>query len=249
MVVLTPHESSRLAKIVMRTGKLFLQSGGDVTSVSNTMKQICLTQPWARKPECIVTPTSLFFSFKAEHHIITRICEVTKSSNDITSIEAIHKFAEQAPGMTMEQMEQELNRIEKIRPWPRWIRILASGACSLGFGIFFGDPYDVLIIFLLGLGAGWILTSKAHRIFLLIAASFFITAVPALLHRWGLPINSEIYCVANVPLMVPGMLIFNAIRDTINANYQAGLQRTAEACLIAVSIAAGTGLAMWVCRV
>ncbi len=66
MVVLTPHESSRLAKIVMRTGKLFLQSGGDVTSVSNTMKQICLTQPWARKPECIVAVFLL--QSRAPHH-------------------------------------------------------------------------------------------------------------------------------------------------------------------------------------
>ena len=59
------YESSRLAAIVMRTGKLFLQYGGDVSSVADTMKQICNTQPWVRNPECIVTPTSLLFSFKA----------------------------------------------------------------------------------------------------------------------------------------------------------------------------------------
>lgn len=44
--------------------------------------------------------------------------------------------------------------------------------------------------------------------------------------------------------MVPGMVIFNAIRDTLAGNYQAGLNRTAEACLIAAAIATGTGLAL-----
>ncbi len=243
------YESSRLAAIVMRTGKLFLQYGGDVSSVADTMKQICNTQPWVRNPECIVTPTSLLFSFKAGDQIITRICEVPQSGNNLQVIEAIHLFSEKAGDQTMEQMERSLDRIAAIQPWPRWVRVLASGFCSLGFGLFFGDPMDIPVIFFLGLGAGWILTARAHRIFLLLAASFFITAVPSLLHRWGLPINTEICCVANVPLMVPGMLILNAIRDTINDKYQAGLQRTAEACLIGVAIAAGTGIAMWMLHV
>ncbi|WP_305152988.1 threonine/serine exporter family protein, partial [uncultured Dubosiella sp.] len=66
-----PYESSRLAKIVMRSGKLLLQSGGDVVSAEETMKRICLSHPGASKPECVLTPTTILFSFKTEHHIIT----------------------------------------------------------------------------------------------------------------------------------------------------------------------------------
>ena len=42
-------------------------------------------------------------------------------------------------------------------------------------------------------------------------------------------------------LLVPGLAITNAIRDTIAGDYLSGLTRGSEAILIALSIAAGTG--------
>ena len=45
-------------------------------------------------------------------------------------------------------------------------------------------------------------------------------------------------------MTLPGMVMFNAIRDTLNGNYQAGWARIAEALMIGASIAAGTGIAL-----
>ena len=45
-------------------------------------------------------------------------------------------------------------------------------------------------------------------------------------------------------LLVPGMIITNAIRDTISGDLVSGLTKAAEAILIAVSIAVGTGMVM-----
>ena len=49
-------------------------------------------------------------------------------------------------------------------------------------------------------------------------------------------------------LLVPGLAITNAIRDTIHGDLLAGITRAAEAFLIAVSIAVGTGsvLSLWI---
>ena len=158
------EDSGRLAAIIMRTGKLLLSSGGDVVSVKKAMKKVCETHSDAKKPEAIVGSNNLMFSFKVDHHIVTRICEVKKIGNDITRIEMIHNFTENCSSMSLEQMEKELDKIEKCKPLPRWIRVLASGICSAGFGLFFSDWSDAIYIFLIGLGAGWILTSKANRI-------------------------------------------------------------------------------------
>lgn len=238
------EEAGRLATIVMRTGKLLLASGGDVVSVKKAMKKVCMTHSDARKPEAVVGSNNIMFSFKAHHHIVTRICEVKKVSNDITHIEMIDDFCRRCPEMTLDQMEQELDTIENTKPLPRWIRVLASGICSAGFGLFFGDWADAPFIFLIGLGAGWILTSKANRILAVIAASFFVTIIPIMLEMVDIPIGIEKTVVSNIPLMVPGMVIFNAIRDTINGNYQAGWATIAEAIMIGASIAMGTGVAL-----
>lgn len=245
MIFLELEEAGRLATIVMRTGKLLLASGGDVASVKKAMKTVCTTHSDARKPEAIVGSNNIMFSFKAHHHIVTRVCEVKKVSNDITHIEMIDDFCRRCPTMTLDEMEKELDVIENTKPLKRWIRVLASGICSAGFGLFFGDPADAPIIFLIGLGAGWILTSKANRILAVITASFFVTIIPIILeHTFHIPIGIEKTVVSNIPLMVPGMVIFNAIRDTINGNYQSAWARIAEAIMIGASIAMGTGVAL-----
>ena len=49
-------------------------------------------------------------------------------------------------------------------------------------------------------------------------------------------------------LLVPGLAITNAIRDTISGDLLAGLTRAVEAFLVAISIAIGTGavLSFWI---
>lgn len=238
------EESSRLAKIVMRTGKLLLSSGGDVVSVKHAMKTVCSTHSEASKPEAIVSSNTIIFSFKANHRIITRVVEVKKIGNDITRIGMINDFCKRCACMNMDEMEQALDKIEETKPIKRWIRVLASGVCSAGFGLFFSDWADAPIIFLIGLGAGWILTSKLNRILSIICASFFVTIIPIGLEMMGISIGIEKTVVSNMPLMVPGMVIFNGIRDTITGNYQAGWNRVAEALMIGASIATGTGIAL-----
>lgn len=45
-------------------------------------------------------------------------------------------------------------------------------------------------------------------------------------------------------LLVPGLAITNAIRDTISGDLVSGISRAVEAFLIAIAIAAGTGIVL-----
>lgn len=49
-------------------------------------------------------------------------------------------------------------------------------------------------------------------------------------------------------LLVPGIIITNAVRDIIAGDYLAGITRGSEAFLIAVAIAVGTGvvISLWI---
>ncbi|UNT96598.1 threonine/serine exporter family protein [Allobaculum mucilyticum] len=139
------EDTSRLATVIMRTGKLLLASGGDVVSVKQAMKTVCKTHSDAKKPEAIVGSNTITFSFKVHHQIITRVCEVKKIGNDITHIEMIHDFCEHCADMSLDQMEKALDEIENTRPVARWIRVLASGICSAGFGLFLTTGWIHLI--------------------------------------------------------------------------------------------------------
>jgi uncharacterized membrane protein YjjP (DUF1212 family) len=43
-------------------------------------------------------------------------------------------------------------------------------------------------------------------------------------------------------LLIPGITMVNAIRDTISGDLVAGISRTVEALIVALAIAIGTGL-------
>ncbi|MNF09932.1 hypothetical protein D3C80_2107260 [compost metagenome] len=50
--------------------------------------------------------------------------------------------------------------------------------------------------------------------------------------------------IGSIMLLVPGLAITNAIRDTMAGDLVAGLTRSAEAFLIALAIAIGTGVVL-----
>ena len=54
--------------------------------------------------------------------------------------------------------------------------------------------------------------------------------------------------IGSIMLLVPGLAITNALRDTISGDLLAGLTRATEAFLVAISIAVGTGsvIGFWI---
>ena len=53
--------------------------------------------------------------------------------------------------------------------------------------------------------------------------------------------NIDKTIIGSIMLLVPGLTITNAIRDTIAGDILSGVTKTAEAIFVAVSIAVGTG--------
>lgn len=50
--------------------------------------------------------------------------------------------------------------------------------------------------------------------------------------------------ISSIMLLVPGLAITNAIRDTVAGDYLSGVARAAEAFLVAIAIAAGIGFVL-----
>ena len=63
----------------------------------------------------------------------------------------------------------------------------------------------------------------------------------------NLAANLDQTIIGSIMLLVPGLAITNAIRDTIAGDLLSGLTRAAEAFLVAISIAVGSGavLSFW----
>ncbi|KOC31220.1 threonine/serine exporter family protein, partial [Clostridium botulinum] len=54
--------------------------------------------------------------------------------------------------------------------------------------------------------------------------------------------NKDKIIIGSIMLLVPGLVITNAIRDTLAGDLVSGISRTVEAFFIAVAIATGSGI-------
>ncbi|MBQ9987632.1 MAG: threonine/serine exporter family protein, partial [Erysipelotrichales bacterium] len=62
--------------------------------------------------------------------------------------------------------------------------------------------------------------------------------------KLGIGNHVDTISISVLMLMVPGLAITNAIRDTIAGDLTSGVSRAVEAVLIAVSLAVGAGTAL-----
>ncbi len=62
-----------------------------------------------------------------------------------------------------------------------------------------------------------------------------------ILTHLGLAEHLDIVIISSIMLLVPGLAITNAIRDTVSGDLLSGISRTVEAFLVAVAIAIGSG--------
>jgi len=121
----------------------------------------------------------------------------------------------------------------------------ALGAASFTF-LFKGTINDFLCAFFIGFLIK-ITTLFSKKIQL---NDFFINiiggSIGALfgysLKALGLGDNMDTIIISSIMLLVPGMIVTNAIRDIIAGDLVSGTSRLMEAFFIAVAIAAGTGL-------
>ena len=56
--------------------------------------------------------------------------------------------------------------------------------------------------------------------------------------------NRDIVIISAIMLLVPGLAITNAIKDSVNGDLVSGLARATEAIFVAIAIALGSGLCM-----
>ena len=133
------------------------------------------------------------------------------------------------------------------------VYLVAHFLAAFGFSFLFGANFvDGLCSGLCGVAVG--LVNKlmqnlgANLFFRTIAASFPMALLAYALQALGLAHNPDSITIGALMLLVPGLLITNAMRDIIYGDTNSGINRLVQVLLIAAAIVLGTGAA-WKCAV
>ncbi|CBZ04493.1 threonine/serine exporter [Clostridium botulinum] len=246
---------NKIIKIAAEAGKIILESGGETYRVEETMSRICFAYN-IEDSDNYVTPTVIMISAtNGLGQTVSLNKRITSRTIDLDKIDKVNSLSRSIKenNLTLEEVEKELNIIKRGIPYSNIIGILSSCFISSFFTLLFGGNYlDFIIAFIIGAALKPVLSFLSYlnvNVFFTNLVGGFTVSLIALLSTLVVSgLNVDKIIIGSVMILVPGIGIVNALRDTIAGDLISGIIRGAEAFLIAVAIAVGTGvvLKLWI---
>ncbi len=230
-------------------GKIMLENGAEIYRVEETIIRICSSYN-VTKIDTFVTITGIMVSASNDYgqtvSLIKRIKKRTLNLEKISRVNDISRNIKNK-GYTLELMETELNKIDLSKPYNNKLNILASGIVAAFFTLVFGGNIrDFFVSFLIGclirITSIKLNSLQTNEFFINILCGSLTAFIALSSTHLGIAHNSDKIIIGSIMLLVPGLAITNAIRDTISGDLIAGISRGIEAFLIAIAIAVGSGV-------
>ena len=247
-------EINEILQVANYAGKIMLENGAETYRVEETMNRIC-TSLGVESASSFATPTVIISSVSHNGSIKSLVERISNRSVDLQKIHKVNDLARNISrdNITLEGLKKNLKEIEEEKRYSNKTTILFSAIGAFGFVFLFGGLLrDAIAAFFIGLAVKYV-SIKCDNLGI---NSFFNTSISAgilaLLAIVSIKINlandMDKVIIGSIMLLVPGLAITNAIRDTVAGDLVSGLTRGAEAFLTAIAVAVGTGvvLSFWI---
>ena len=247
----THADKHTILHLAADTGRLILENGGETHRVEETMNALCRSFGYGDS-ESFVTPTGIFLSVSDDdgrtRSIIRRI---KHRSINLNKVLLAGRLAESvcSDRLSPVEMRRELIRIENEPGYAAWLTVPAAALTAGFFTLLFGGGAGEFGVALYTGGTikalSLLLSSIRLNEFFINVAGGALAALLALVSAAMIPgIQANSIIIGSIMLLVPGLAITNSIRDTLAGDLLSGLARAMESFLIAVAIAAGSGIVL-----
>lgn len=244
---------NEILQVAILAGQIVLENGGETYRVEETIWRICKAYG-AEEADSFVTPTGIMASICHEGNTYSLIKRVSNRTVDLDRIDLVNDLSRNIliKNLSVKDFKKELYIIKQNKRYSLLTTLLFSGLGAASFSLLFGgDLKDFSAAFIIGIVIKY-LTTKGSELQI---NGFFINSLSAalaafmaiILIKLNIASNLDETIIGSIMLLVPGLAITNAIRDTIAGDLLSGLTRGAEAFLVAISIAVGAGavLSFW----
>lgn len=148
-------------------------------------------------------------------------------------------------------MIEELKIIENRTNYSEKMKIIGSAGVAGCFSVFGGSLTELLCGAFIGAVVRYTLSRMQKRninnFVSVIFESALIALLSLILEMLGITVLRDSIVIGSLMLLVPGLAITNAIRDSISGDFLSGMTRACEAFMTAIALASGAGvtLALW----
>ncbi len=203
--------------------------------------------------EAFAIPNCLHISIETPDGVpMTRMRRIQNHGNDLDAVET---FSNLSRRICIEKPDPEtvIKWIDeakaKKRTYSLPITVAGSALGAFGFAFLFGSTFtDALCAGFCGIILGIFILfmdyMKVNPFFKTICASFLLGFTACTMQQLTLAQNESTVIIAALMILVPGLLITNAMRDIIYGDINSGINRIVQVFLTAAAIALGVGAAL-----
>lgn len=242
-----------LLSLILDIAEEMLTCGAEVNRVEDTLLRLCTCYGY-KKVNVFTITEFIFVSFLVpDGQIITQTRRIYTYSNHLSHLEDLNALSRYIcanhPGVKELHGKLESLNQGKTSMHPLWQAgpiILGSSAFTVFFG---GNGFDALasaiiafFVYILGRRST---IQNMNRIAYTVICSAMAGGLALLLQQLHIGQHVDKVMIGNIMLLIPGMALTNSIRDLLCGDIVAGLLRLVESLLVALAIAAGYSLPLF----
>ena len=238
----------KILELATQAGKCLLESGAETYRVEDTICRICRSLK-VEDAESICLPTGIYVTATMNGKSYTKIARISNRSTNLNKVDRINQLSRDAMHLSEDEFEAQLNQILNETPYSSAVDLFFAALSAFGFTLVFGGTVnDGIMAFFLGILVRFLDKNlsrlEMNGFFSVAISSACLTFLALMFSAIGFVYSSETVIIGTIMLLVPGLAITNAVRDSIAGDLISGLARAAEALLIAVAVALGNGAGM-----
>ena len=224
--------------------------GAETFRVEDSINRIL--QTYGVQAEVFAIPNCLIVSMETpDGQPMTRMRRIGYHGNDLDGVECFNGLSRaicnRKPDPVEGQKWLDYVRTQK-KVYSKGMYLLGNFLGAAGFALFFGGRFvDILWSGLCGVVIGlmgkFMDKLRANQFFSTISSSFVMAVLAYTISALGLTPNVDTVIIGALMILVPGLLVTNAMRDIIYGDTNSGVNRIVQVLLIAMAIALGTAAA------
>lgn len=253
------HHFDRVLALALNIGTGLLSCGASVGRVECAIERICMAYG-ATEVNVFALPSMVECSIRlADGGEASQLKRNFSVSNDMKKMELYNQLSRDicTEKLSVEEAEERFKRISSTPCRKVPVMVVGGGAAAGAYAVFFGGaPIDALPATLIGLLMAYLNVVLSRRDFNGYARTFMLSVIGGvlcvlfsrLLILCGAACNVSMVMIGTIMVVVPGLLVCNAIRDLFAGDIYSGAFELMNGALIILAIVAGYGASLFMFR-
>ena len=233
-------------------GEMMLACGAEVNRVEDTLSRVAHAYGAIKADVFVITSSIVLTATFPEERIYTMSRRITGGGgSDFIKLEEVNALSRRicSEPMSTEKLLEELKKINDRKDYTAVKGILGSGFAAGAFAVFFGGSLlDGIMAVLMGMlvwVASYFLAKVVpNKVTFNLICSFGVAMIICIIGLIMGGMQVDKVAIGVIMLLIPGIAITNAVRDTILGDTISGTLKLIQSLLMAFMIAAGFMLAI-----